>query len=619
MRKIMLLLLMLCFVVPGKSDAALKKIKRNKVALVIGNSNYKGMAAIKNPSNDAKDVAAALRSIGFDNVVELHDLSTANMAAEIEKFGKSVRSIDIVVFYYAGHGFQADSKNYLVPIDAIVESKKSALASSYSLDKLFSAIKISDSTLNIVVLDTMFNSAFDGNGSKGQALVETPINTLMAFAAAPNGVAMDGKGRNGVYTEQFLKALQTPNLTLEEIFNQTRRSVIEATSKQQFPWESSSLTFQVILNDKSSLAQGSDTRVKPDVVKDNVPPAIVVISPEITRSLKVVSKSSNILVKGKATSNKGISQVTINGEEASLDESGNFSADILLKVGENFIEIKAIDTKRNIAVKNFTIARNQSLVPQSNLQVEAKPALDTGQYHALIIGVKDYADEKIPPLDYPIQDAQRVYDILTTNYKFEKENVILLHNPDQPKIVEALDGLANRVKENDSLLIFYAGHGYWDDKLRQGFWLPANAKAPSRVSRAQWLSNSTVKDYIQGIKSKHTLLIADACFSGGIFKVRSIEEKSSAAIQELYKLQSRKAMTSGTMKEVPDQSVFVEFLLKRLKENSEEYISSRQLFSSFEQAVINNSPNRQVPQYGEIRETGDEGGDFIFIRRHPQP
>ncbi|UCH15074.1 MAG: hypothetical protein JSV22_03690, partial [Bacteroidales bacterium] len=84
-------------------------------------------------------------------------------------------------------------------------------------------------------------------------------------------------------------------------------------------------------------------------------------------------------------------------------------------------------------------------------------------------------------------------------------------------------------------------------------------------------------------------------------------------IQRLYNLPSRKAMTSGTLKEVPDRSIFLHYLAKRLIENEEEYLPSEQLFASFKPAVLNNSNN--IPQYGEIKNAGDEGGDFIFIRK----
>lgn len=141
------------------------------------------------------------------------------------------------------------------------------------------------------------------------------------------------------------------------------------------------------------------------------------------------------------------------------------------------------------------------------------------------------------------------------------------------------------------------------------------AKRSGKNNRAQWVSNSTIRDFIRGINTKHTLLITDACFSGGIFKTRAAFKESSVAIQKLYTIPSRKAITSGTLNEVPDRSVFVEFLLKRLSNNSKKYLSSEKLFSSFRQAVINNSPVNQIPQFGEIREAGDEGGDFIFMHK----
>ena len=122
-------------------------------------------------------------------------------------------------------------------------------------------------------------------------------------------------------------------------------------------------------------------------------------------------------------------------------------------------------------------------------------------------------------------------------------------------------------------------------------------------------------DFIRGIETTHTLLITDACFSGGIFKTRKAFSDAPPAITELYKLPSRKAMTSGTLKEVPDKSVFVEYLTKLLQGNNDKYMTSEQLFTSFRNAVINNSPVNQIPQFGEIRQSCDEGGEFVFIKR----
>ena len=234
------------------------------------------------------------------------------------------------------------------------------------------------------------------------------------------------------------------------------------------------------------------------------------------------------------------------------------------------------------------------------------------KYYSLIIGVDKYQDKEIIDLDFPVQDAKTLRSVVMDNYTFEKENAYFLENPTRTEIIEAFDKLSNEVGEKDNLLVFFAGHGIWDDQLEQGFWLPSDA---SKNSKAQWLSNSTIRDYIGGIKSKHTLLITDACFSGGIFKQRAVEFGNSKAILEMYKLNSRKAITSGTLKTVPDKSVFIRYLLKGLEENKKPFLSAEELFNNFKIAVINNSVNGQVPQYGAIGMVGDEGGNFIFLKR----
>ena len=228
----------------------------------------------------------------------------------------------------------------------------------------------------------------------------------------------------------------------------------------------------------------------------------------------------------------------------------------------------------------------------------------------MIIGVNNYEDPAIPYLDNPIQDAQKLYDVITTEYIFDKENVQFIKDAKREDIINSLDELARKVTPEDNLLIFYAGHGWWNKDANIGYWLPSDAR---QNSKAAWFGNSRLVDYLKAVKSKHTLLIADACFGGAILKTRTAFPDAQKAIQKLYELPSRKAMTSGTLTEVPDRSAFINFLVERLIENTEKYLSSEQLFSSFRMAVINNSD--VIPQYGEIRNVGDQGGEFIFIRK----
>ena len=235
---------------------------------------------------------------------------------------------------------------------------------------------------------------------------------------------------------------------------------------------------------------------------------------------------------------------------------------------------------------------------------------DFGTYHALLIAVEDYADPNVNKLDNPVRDATQLQKALLTYYTFDAKNVTLLKNPTKKEVFTELTRLRSAVKSDDNLLIFYAGHGYWDADMEKGYWLPADAE---HALPTNWIANEDVTGYIRAIKSKHTLLITDACFSGGIFKTRDAFTGQSA-VEEVYKLTSRKAITSGTLTVVPDRSVFLQYLTKKLEENKDKYLSEEQLFSQFKTAVINYSPG-QVPQFGTIQNTGDEGGNFIFIRK----
>ena len=238
--------------------------------------------------------------------------------------------------------------------------------------------------------------------------------------------------------------------------------------------------------------------------------------------------------------------------------------------------------------------------------------LNVGDFYALLVGVNEYQSDEIVDLYEPVEDAKSLRKVLLDNYEFTQERTILLENPTRSNLLDSLENLATSIKANDSLLIFYAGHGYWDEKFKQGYWLPSDAR---QTTKASWISNATIRDYIYGIKTKHTLLVADACFSGGLFRTRGAFQAENKLQSTLFQMTSRKAITSGTLTEVPDDSVFMKYLLKNLETNQSRYLTSQDLFAKFKIAVLNNSPLNQVPQYGTVQGSGDEGGDFIFVRK----
>lgn len=361
---------------------------------------------------------------------------------------------------------------------------------------------------------------------------------------------------------------------------------------------------QVIKSEKSYLQLNKKPKKEVAEKVDKTPPEIKIISPTMTKGVKYKSVVPEINLIGKATDESGISTVIINSELKEVTEAGVFTIKLILEPGDNEITVIAMDNKDNYLESKFIIEYSPPEV------TFAEKVNKESKYYSLFIGINNYEDPAVTYLDNPIKDAQKLYDVLITGYTFDKENAQFIKDATREDIINSLDELAKKVTPEDNVLIFYAGHGWWDKDANIGYWLPTDAR---QNSKAAWFGNSRLVDFLKAIKSKHTLLIADACFGGAIFKTRTAFPDAQKAINLLYELPSRKAMTSGTMTEVPDRSVFINFLVERLENNTEKYLSSEQLFSSFRIAVINNSD--VVPQYGEIRNVGDQGGDFIFIKK----
>jgi hypothetical protein len=350
--------------------------------------------------------------------------------------------------------------------------------------------------------------------------------------------------------------------------------------------------------------ESNTARILINNLPDTIPPSIKFITPSISGDM-IFQTDINILdLIGEVKDKSGVKFVSVNSDIRSVNEAGIFSSSIQLYPGDNMVRLVAADNEDNLLEQFLTIKYTPPVVTL------ADKINKTSKYYGLVIGINKYEDSNLPDLDNPISDAEKLYNILLQKYTFHDSDMILLRDAKWNDIVYALDYLAQRVTPEDNVLIFYAGHGHWDAKANVGYWLPSDAYLSTT---ANWFRNSTLVDYLKTIDSKHTLLITDACFAGSIFKSRSGFPNQERAYEVLYELPSRKAMTSGSMTEVPDRSSFTKYLIERLNENQETYLSSEQLFSSFRIAVINNS--EALPQYGEIQNVGDEGGDFIFLKK----
>jgi len=217
--------------------------REKRVALVIGNSAYP-TSPLKNPVNDAEDISTALEASGFE-VIQRKDLDQKGMKRAIREFGMKIRAGGVALFYYAGHGLQVSGNNYLVPVDAQVQTEEEVEYETVDAGFVLAQMDSAKTSLNIVILDACRNNPFARSfrsGASGLAKMDAPDGTLIAYATAPGSIASDGgAGRNGIYTSELLKVISIPNLSIEDVFKRVRISVYGLTQGKQTPWESSSL------------------------------------------------------------------------------------------------------------------------------------------------------------------------------------------------------------------------------------------------------------------------------------------------------------------------------------------------------------------------------------------
>ena len=222
-------LLVLVFVAPYAAQAG------GRLALVLGNSKYRSVPVLDNPSNDAADLANALRSIGFE-VVERRDATRDAMAAAVRDFSERLRGADIALFFYAGHGIQMNGENYLLPVDAKIESQADVRFNTINLTDIRQEMEGAGRG-SIIILDACRDNPFAeklahggrGVATRGLGRVEASAEgSLIVYSTQPNNVALDGSGRNSPFTAALLKHIETPGLEVRQMISRVRGEVADS-------------------------------------------------------------------------------------------------------------------------------------------------------------------------------------------------------------------------------------------------------------------------------------------------------------------------------------------------------------------------------------------------------
>jgi hypothetical protein len=224
-----------------------------RVALVVGNTHYEHSPALSNPVNDANDIAAVLKRLGFEVLLGL-DLDKRAFDLKVRDFARTLNDADTALFFYAGHGLQLSLQNYLIPVDAAIESEPDLDFEGVRLDLVLKHMELDrEGKTNIVFLDACRDNPFTENLARtmgtraisvghGLAPVQTGVGTFIAYSTQPGNVAADGAGRNSPFAAALKRHITEPGRDLTAIMIEVRKDVLEETRGRQVPWDHSALT-----------------------------------------------------------------------------------------------------------------------------------------------------------------------------------------------------------------------------------------------------------------------------------------------------------------------------------------------------------------------------------------
>lgn len=225
-------------------------------ALVVGNSAYKD-GRLKNPRNDAKDIASTLRKLGFDVTLRL-DANKRQMEKAIRGLGEKLQSGGVGFFYYAGHAIQDNSaRNFLIPIGARIQSEADVAYEAVDIALVLDHFEKAKNRVNILIMDACRNNPFRSfmrSATRGLAPIQAVTGTFVAYATQPGNVAADGTGRNGLFTKHLLQSLSKSDSELQRVFLRVTAGVSKESKNRQVPWVSHSMTGEFYFNDVVSTA-----------------------------------------------------------------------------------------------------------------------------------------------------------------------------------------------------------------------------------------------------------------------------------------------------------------------------------------------------------------------------
>ena len=238
-----------------------------------------------------------------------------------------------------------------------------------------------------------------------------------------------------------------------------------------------------------------------------------------------------------------------------------------------------------------------------------------GKQYAVFIAIDRY--KEWPPLKNAVSDAEHIRTVLEKRYYIDQIYTRYDEMATKEEVMKLFENLSNELRPEDSLFVFYAGHGVMDPLSRIGSWILQDG-GTNRYEQKGWLDNPKIRSLLSTIRSKHVFLVSDSCFSGDILNLErgSQIEITDEYFKKAYARRSRQVLTSGASEAVPDQSVFTRALIRLFEENTKPYLDPLMLFNE----IRLTQDLTTSPLLGTLRDTdSQEGGSFIFFLKQAQP
>lgn len=616
-------------------------------ALLVGVAESVPDFLLRGPQNDVEILQNALIAKGAkaENLTVLHDPEATRPAFEaaFAELLYGVNCGDSVVLHFTGHSIASDPRGPWFLMHP-TETGKTDLLSADAIAAGVTALR--DRGVNVsVILDVMYAETYaigdrqpDGTlryQLSGSDDAQAPrgsgplIGDLSVFYAAddageagekrlPKGG--DDRKTYGIFSFYLATALMEVDLSTPAALMRSLRNN-KALERDRGSFGANDFVFTTTNPDLRIVAE----QAGPDAVPSTggaETEVIRILSPEPTRSAARLETQS-IVLEGRVESDARTLIVLVNGQEAEFDPDGTFRFPLDLQAGVNAVKVLALTET------NRPITADLELYYEGDMQA----LLGTGQRYALLIANEDYPEGAgLVDLKTPLGDAEALAEVLTADYGYTTSATsadgqpldLFLKNPTRLEVETALYELGRIAGEQDSVLIFYAGHGIYEETTGKAYWLHADAAMGRPFS---WLSADAISDAILRINAGSLLVISDSCYSGALLRggdMAGLEEVITdkdrlLQLQRTADKRSRVLLTSGGNEPVLDgggsgHSIFAAALLTGLRDMDEKAFTTAELYAGYLLPLVVGQ-SAQEPQFRPVERSGHEGGDVVWVRQ----